>query len=224
MATIQTGNEGSFANARRWATQIFGKLTIPVFRVAQGQSTPPGMEIREPRDDSEWAEAAAGLDRFEAEWNLRRPETRASLRKRTERTFAGERFLRYFVAVQGDRIANGYELFEGARLQTLVVEHVPVALRALNLLLRVLPRDGELRASTLARVWYLPGRDDVARALWAHARSASAASGNAVSTQFDLRCPLRKLIPVRPWTPKATASVAVRSPLRLSEKRVLSPP
>jgi hypothetical protein len=32
------------------------------------------------------------------------------------------------------------------------------------------------------------------------------------------------VIPLKPWTPKGQTSVAVRSPVRLSEARLLSPP
>jgi len=224
VAAIQTGNEGSLANARGWATQIFGTLTLPIFRAAGGHPTRGGLAMREPRDDAEWDEVAAGLTRFEQGWNLRTPETGASLRARANRTLSGERLQRYVVAVEADRVVGGFELFDGGRLETLVFERLPLALRALNLLVRVVPREGELRLASLSRAWYLPGRNDVARALWANARAASARSGNAIGIQFDPRGPLRKLIPLRPWTPKGQVSVAVRSPVRLSEDRVLSPP
>jgi hypothetical protein len=184
----------------------------------------PGLEIREPQDDSEWDEAAEGLARFEAGWNLRIPRSGAVLRDRSALTFEGERVQRYFVAIERDRVVGGFELFEGARLQTLVFEHVPIPLRALNLLLHVLPRDGELRANTVSCIWYGPGREDVAKALWACACSEAAESGNAVGTHFDPRSPLRKFVPVRPWTPKGELSVAVRSPVRLSEDRLLAAP
>jgi hypothetical protein len=224
VAAIQTGNAGSVANARHWATQIFGKLTLPGFRVKSGYSPPPGIELREPQDEGEWDAAAAGLARFEDSWNLRTPETGTSLRERSSRTFDGELFQRYYVAVEGGEIVGGFEYQDGARLQTLLFEHVPLALRALNLVLRVIPRDGELRANTISRIWYDADRKDVARALFGHARSQAAETGNAIGTQFDPRSPLSEMLPVRPWTPKGTLSVAVRSPVRLSEDRLLSPP
>ena len=224
VAAIQTGNEGSLANARSWATQIFGTLTFPVFRAARARSTVRDLDVREPNDDTEWEEAARGLAGFEHGWNLRTPETGVSLRERAARAFDGRRMQRYFVAVERDRVVGGFELFEGGRLQTLVFEHLPPELRVLNLVVRVVPRGGELVQGSLSRVWYATGRDDVARALWGYASSAAAESCNAVGTQFDPRGPLRQLVPVRPWTPKGQVSVAVRSPVRLSEDPLLSPP
>ena len=224
LAGIQAGNEGSFANANKWATQIFGALLLPAFKVKPGASLPRGLELREPRDEAEWDEAAEGLAGFERGWNLRIPWTGAVLRERASRAFAGERLRRYFVAVESDRIVGGFELFEGARVEALFFEHLPVALRALNLVVRVLPRDGDLRPSSIALVWYARGREDVGRALWASARSLAAETGNAIGLQFDRRSPLAPLFKVRPWTPKGELSVAVRSSVRLDEDRLLSAP
>jgi GNAT superfamily N-acetyltransferase len=222
-AAIQDGNEGSIANARKWATQIFGKLVLAGFR-ASGRPPRSTLELREPRDPAEWDEAAAGLARFEEGWNLRTPETGTSLRERTERTLAGERFQQYYVAIEDGRQVGGYQLQEGGRLASLVFEHVPLTIRALNLFLRVIPADRELRSNGLSRVWFGPGRDDIAQDLWRHACSLSAATGNAIGTQYDARGPLGKVYPLRPWTPKGEITVAVRSPVPLPEDRLLSPP
>ena len=223
-ATIQAGNAGSFANARRWATQIFGTLTLPVFRAGKAPSPRAGMEIREPKDDAEWASAAEGLAAFERGWNLRTPETASTLRTRAERTVSGVRVNRYSVAVENGEVVGGYALFEAARLQIVVIEDAPASLRALNRIVRVLPSSGELRQAGISRLWFATGREDVGRALWAHARGAAADSGNALTTQYDARSPLDAVIPTRAWTPKTQVSVAVRSPVPLSEDHLLSPP
>jgi GNAT superfamily N-acetyltransferase len=222
-ATIQKGNAGSFANARRWATQIFGSLTIPVFRAGKLPS-PAGVEIREPDGDGEWDSAADGLAGFERGWNLRTPETASTLRARAQRSVAGSRVNRHFVAVENGEVVGGYQLFEGARLQIVVIEDAPASLRALNRIVRVLPRSGELRQASVSHAWFAPGREDVGRVLWAHARGAAADSGNALTTQYDPRSPLAAVIPTRAWTPATQVSVAVRSPMPLSEDRLLSSP
>ena len=222
-AAIQTGNEGSFANAKRWATQIFGTLTVPVFRAGGEPSPARGLEIREPRDD-EWDAAAAGLAEFERGWSLRNPETGASLRERSAGAVSGDRLQRYQVAVGAGGVVGGFELFEQGRIQSVMVEHMPVSMRLVTRLLRMMPPDGEIRQASISRIWFAAGRDDVARALWTHARAIAAEGGNAIGTQYDARSPLRKLVPLKPWTPKGQVSVAVRSPVHLSEDRILSPP
>jgi GNAT superfamily N-acetyltransferase len=224
VAGIQSGNEGSLANARKWATQIFGTLLLPAFGVEAGAVPPEGPEIREPRDDPEWDEAAEGLAAFQRGWNLRAVRDGAALRERAGRAFQGERLQRYFVAVERDQVVGGFELFEGSRLDSLVFEHLPLALRVVNLVVRVLPRDGELRANALSAFWYAPGREDAGRSLWASARSLAAQSGNAIGLQFDPRGPLGALVRARPWTPKGQLTVAVRSPVPLNEERLLAAP
>jgi predicted N-acetyltransferase YhbS len=224
VAGIQAGNKGSFANANKWATQILGTLSLPGFKVTPDASTPRGLEIREPSGDAEWDEVAEGRAAFEQGWNLRVPLSGAELSERAGRTFEGEKLRRYFVAVEGGRIAGGLELFEGARIEALSFEHVPIALRAVNVFMRVFPRDGDLRPSSISAFWYRLGREDVGRALWAHARYAASGSGNVIGLQFDPRSPVAGLVRVRPWTPKAQLTLAVRSPVRLSEERLLAAP
>lgn len=223
VAAIQSGNEGSIANARKWATQIFGRQMIPVFKVAPKRAS-GSVELRAPVNDDEWEQVAAGLTAYEGGWNLRIPETAAEIRERLAKTPLDIPVQHAIVAVDGGRVVGGCELHEGGRLQTIVVEHMPLLLRAMNRVVRVVPRDGVVRVSAVARLWHARGREDVGRALWAHARSAAAEAGNSISAQFDPRGPLAKLIPVRPWTTKGTVTVAVRSPVRLSEERLLAPP
>jgi GNAT superfamily N-acetyltransferase len=223
VAAIQSGNEGSLANARKWATQIFGANVLPVFKVARDGPRGP-FNVRAPETDAEWEQVAGGLAEYERGWNLRIPETAAEIRERLAKTPLDVPVQRQFVAVEGGRIVGGCELHEGGRLQTIVVEHMPLVLRLVNVVARVVPKDRVVRVSALARLWHGPGREDAGRALWAHARFAAAEAGNAISAQFDPRGPLAQLIPVRPWTTKGSVTVAVRSPVTLSEDRLLAPP
>lgn len=48
VAAIQTGNVGSLANARHWATQIFGTLVLPVLRAGGTRSRRYPFEVRHP--------------------------------------------------------------------------------------------------------------------------------------------------------------------------------
>ncbi len=224
VAAIQSGNKGSFANAQRWATQIFGTVLLPAFKVGPNKA-PEGIEMREPQDDAEWEQVSAGLAEFEHGWNLRVPETAAQIRARLARTPLAEPVQSQVVAVEGGRVVGGCELHDSTRLTALVIEHVPPFLRAMNLFMRIIPPDRVVRNVAVARLWHVPGRPDVGRALWGHASAVSATRGaNAVSTQFDPRGPLAKLFPLRPWTVKGKLAAAVRSPVKLDEERLLGPP
>ena len=50
-------------------------------------------------------------------------------------------------------------------------------------------------------------------------RTVAESSGGLVGA-----APIARLVPTRPWTPKGVVSPAVRSPVRLSEEALLSPP
>jgi GNAT superfamily N-acetyltransferase len=219
VAAIQTGNEGSFANARKWATQIFGSLVIPLFDPIDRYEGPT---VREPADDGDWEAYAEGLAAFERGVNLRTPQTAASLRERASRTLDGERLRYAYVAVERGRVVGGIELFESGRLQTLVIEHLPPELRLLNLVLRLMPPEGELKETGTSSFWF--ERVEIGRSLWAFARAKAAERTNTVGTRFDPRGPLSAVINVRPWTPKGKIAIAVRSPVTLDEERLLSPP
>lgn len=223
VAAIQSGNEGSFANARSWATQVFGTVLLPAFKVGPSKA-PKGIEIRELQDDSEWEQVAAGLAEFERGWNLRVPETAVEIRDRLARTPFDTPVQWQFVAVEDGRVVGGYELHDNSRLSTLIIERVPPFLRAVNVFARIIPADGVIRNAAASRMWHVPGRPDVGRALWGHAGTAAAASGaNALATQVDPRGPVAKLLPIRPWTVKGKLSAAVRSPVKLDEERLLGP-
>lgn len=220
-AAIQVGNDASFANARGWATQIFGELTLSVIEAREREPNTRDSQVREVRDD-EWDEVASGLAEFERGWNLRTPETGSLLRERVERTLDGRRLSHYYVALAGGRIVGGFELFENSALQAFVVERLPAVLRVANVFLRFLPPGGEVRNSPVTRFWF--DEPEVGRVLWEYARFRGGEIGNAVGTQFDSRGPLAEIVRTKRLRPKGTLTVAVRSPVELSEERLLSPP
>ena len=57
-----------------------------------------------------------------------------------------------------------------------------------------------------------------------HGRGADEYDLLGLADVLDPRGPLRTVIPVRPWTPQGQLSVAVRSPVPLSEERLLAAP
>jgi len=221
LAAIQSGNEGSFANAKHWAKQIYGAMVLPGFRA--GGTPPAGFEFREPRDDAEWDQVAAGAAEFERGWNFRIPETATDIRERLARTPIDVPVQSQIIVVEGGVVVGAVELHHSGRVQTMLFEHVPAFIRLANLFARVIPKDHELRPVVASRLWHAPGREDVGRALWAYAGHAAATSGNSLATQLDPRGPLSRIVPVRAWTPEGKLSVAVRAPVTVTEDRLISP-
>ena len=110
-----------------------------------------------------------------------------------------------------------------AELIRLRVEHVPRPIRLANLALRVIPKDRVARHLVVHRLWFEPGAEAGARAAWEQARWAYRERANTILTWFDARGRVARVVPVRPWTPKTAAALAVRSSLRLDETRPLVP-
>jgi GNAT superfamily N-acetyltransferase len=221
LANIQSGNEGSFANARRWATHFIGQLATPPFGM-RGRAPRSPLAFRDAAG-GDWDAAAAGLARFEAGWNLRVPESGGSLEEWASVEVFGGRMRRYLVAVDGGEVVAGAGFVEAARVTTLQIEHLPPAIRVLNLALRVVPRDRVLRQIGMNRFWWADGREAAGGALLEHARWTLRDVGNAILVTLDLRGPLREVLPLKPWTPKAVGSVAIRSAVAVDESTLLAP-
>ena len=62
-----------------------------------------------------------------------------------------------------DRRLGGLGIHEEGRLESMLVERLPLPLRAANAVLRVVPRDGRMRNLIIDKAWFAPGRLDAAR-------------------------------------------------------------
>lgn len=103
------------------------------------------------------------------------------------------------------------------------VDHVPPAIRLANVALRVIPHDRVARQLVVHRLWFDRGAEAGARAAWEHARWAYRERANTILTWFAARGPVARALPVRPWTPKTTGSLAVRSSVTIDETRPIVP-
>lgn len=223
LAMIQTGNAGSFANARKWATQIFGRIVTTAHPMRSRPPRTGRYEIRE-ATEADWRRVADGVARFESGSNLRVRETAETLRAWTAAAPFGARFRHQLIAIdtRGHAVA-GAAVAVQAELMRLRVEQVPPAIRLANLALRVIPPDRIARQLVVYRLWFEEGAEAGARAAWEHARWAYRERANTILTWFDARGRVAGVLPVRPWTPKTTATLAVRSSVRLDETRPLVP-
>jgi hypothetical protein len=93
----------------------------------------------------------------------------------------------------------------------MVVEHLPLPLRAANALLRVVPRDGRMRNLVIDKAWFAPGRLDAARYLWEMTRWEWRATGTSLLLTHDPRSPVHQVVAARGWLPTTSATLAVRA-------------
>jgi hypothetical protein len=116
------------------------------------------------------------------------------------------------VTKRSRRLLVGLGIHQEGRLASLVVEHLPVPLRAANAVLRVVPRGGRMRNLIIDKAWFAPGQLDAARYLWEMTRWEWRAAGTTLLLTHDPRSPLHQVVAARSWLPTTSATLAVRSP------------
>ena len=217
VAYIQAGNAASLANARRWATQVGGRLVVTPVPMRRRPPRPrPGLTVR-PADGGELAEVAAAIDASYAGHDF--------ARRWDEERLAGWLAASplpdpvnhcLVVADSSGRLLGGLGLHEQGRLFSLVIGHLPAHLRAANTVLHVVPADGRMRNLVADKAWFAPGQLDAARYLWEVTRWEWRDAGTSLLLTHDPRSPVHDVVAARPWLPTTSATVAVcaRRPMR----------
>jgi len=219
-AIIQRNNIGSERAAGKWASQIMrGRLaSIPI---KMRSTRPAGPFIVRAVQPEDLAMVAERMNEFYREHNLYPPESAASLGDWLQRTPFGTRFRHYRVVTdKGGSLLAGMAVTETCRLRTTRVTHMSAVLRMLNLIFRVIPRSGQLRALTVSRAWYAPGRPEAMGHLLETARWEWREVGTTLVVFTDVRGPMMKICRVRPWTGSMIAGFALRAPVKSSEDRL----
>lgn len=224
VANIQRGNEGSLANARRWATSFTEPhVSVPLPMRGRAPRLPAGLVVRD-AVAADHAAIVAGVGAYAGERNLSRVWTEESLGAWLAASPLNDPVDHYRVAVDahGDVVA-GLALREEGRMRSLELVRVPAAIRAANLLLRVLPPDGVMRNLTVEHLWCAPGRLDAAAALWEETRWSWRERGSNLLITIDGRDPVRGVLGLRPWTPATSFVTAVRAEPALDPARLVEP-
>jgi GNAT superfamily N-acetyltransferase len=224
LANIQSGNEGSLANARKWASQIGGKIIVSPCRM---RIAPPpkrsGVTVRAATPDDLGA-VAAGMNRFYEGYNLYLPATAESLAAWLTRSPFPTPFRHCVVAVSATgEILAGSLLTEEYRLRIMEVSAMPGWMRFVNRFVGVVPADGILREVNVNQFWFAAGHIAAARHLWETLRYEWRDRGSAMMAFYDPRGPLPDVFRQPPWMPKGTSTVVVNAPTPMRDGTLLSP-
>ena len=109
------------------------------------------------------------------------------------------------------RLLAGLAIREEGRIASLVVDRLPLPMRAANALLRVVPPDGRMRNLVVSQLWFVPGRIDAARYLWEMTRWQWRDAGTSLVAAYDPRSPVRQVVAAPPWVPMTSSTIALRS-------------
>lgn len=222
LADIQTGNVGSTANAKKWASQIAGRVvTSPATMRGKPPRPNPGIRVREATGDDLEA-ITQNLNTFYQDYNFFHPQTPQSLRAWLDKTPFPQPVNHYLVATDSaNRLLAGLAIAEEWRLMSFYIEKAPLSVRLANLLLKVIPPDKEMRALQTDMLWFAPGQLEAARHLWQTVRWEWRDRGSSLLANFDPRSPIPQVIQQPAWMPTTSVSLALRSPVPMSESRLL---
>lgn len=224
LADIQQGNVGSLANARKWASQIGGKIiTCPMPMRTKPPAPLPGITMRAAREE-DFAGIVQNLNAFYQDYNFYRPQTLVTLQTWLQTTPLPTPVNHYFVATDSaNRLLAGIGVREMGRMMSLYIDKVPPLINFANLFLKVIPADQHMRYLQVEKLWFAPGQRDAARHLWQTIRWDWRDRGTNLVCNYDPRSPLTEVLQIPFWMPTTSLSVALRSPVPMSASRLLDP-
>jgi len=195
MATIQQGNTGSFANARAWSSQLSRPLIMlpmpmrksPPSGAAAGRVRPAG-----PKD---LAAFAGGSNDFHDHFDLWSPADEESLAGWLAASPVSDPVRKLWVIedAAGNLLA-GLGTSESRRVSTEYIDHMPVGMRALNLVLRIVPRSGSVDYPAVSKLWFKSGNESAARTLFETVRWEMRTLGEGVACTFDPEGPTARMV------------------------------
>lgn len=226
VAAIQAGNAASEANARSWSTQTLGTLVVTPSPIRGSPPRPgagAGVSVRRAQS-SELGELSERIESFSAEHVLSPAVDEHTLARWLDIRVAGQPLNHYFVAVDDTgRLLAGLGIEEEARLSSLEVVRMPVALRVAARLLKVVPADRRMRNLVVRMPWFVPGQGAAARYLWEYLRWEWRDRGSSLVTTLDATSPLTTMLYAPRWMPRTTLRIVGRSDTPLPEGRLISP-
>jgi ribosomal protein S18 acetylase RimI-like enzyme len=217
-AAVPQGNVGlTLAQAHDCQTTgpIQGGI-VPMLRSAPKSTT--ALEVRAV-DQDDLAEVAHGMNQFYRKHNLWSPVTPSTLDDFQNTSVAGIRPNRLYVVARNHRIVGGLSLSNRTQLIRMKITNIPGYAKLLGALLRLLPRDGVLRALTVRHVWFADGELEAVRYLWNYLRHSLRDQGDALGVAYDPRDRLADVFQIPFWLPMFKACYIVRASTALDPDR-----
>jgi GNAT superfamily N-acetyltransferase len=224
IATIQQGNVGSFANARSWATQMSRPMLTMV--VPMPKSPPAGASAGRvrPARPEDLAEFAVRYNVFHEDFDLWSPAGEEGLARWLAASPVAETINGLWVVEDAaGNLQAGMGVTDTRPITTTHVDSMPAVMRALNLLVRLVPSSGTVDALTVSRPWFQTGRESAARTLFETVRWELRSRGDAVSCTFDPLGTAARMIPRPRLQMTSKLSLAVRTPATLRPERFIAP-
>lgn len=216
-------NHASRAVATKWCREFVEPLPTAIMPTRMyPPKTLRGITVRE-LEPHEYAEFAAKQNTFFQSYQLYKPITADSIATCTGIAPVGLRVYRYFVALDsaGHCLAGARTWVRGL-LKVDTFNHPPPALRIINRLVHLLPKDFVIRDIAVTGFWYEPNQMEIAQHFWDMLRWHCKAYGTTMGISFDARDPTRNAVKLKPWhQPRIEIAYAINGPTPLDRARLL---
>lgn len=213
-----TDNTASINTMKKWCKQFFSPLAVAIRPMRRSPPEPlPGITVR-PAEARGLPEIAEKSNRFYADYNLYPPLSPEKLATLLNGTF---NVYHYRVAVDGrGNIVAGVMLSERGKLMVEEFRNVPLPLRLMNTVMRLIPDDNRLRLLEAGFLWFdqLPA----AQYLWEHVRWDFRQQASSISAPHDPRSPLKDVFQIKPWhVPKVKLILAINGPVMMDNGKLV---
>lgn len=210
-AAIQSGNEASMAGARRWSDRTLGTVRVtPVPPPRRAPRPVPGLEVR-PAGPGDLETVATGIRSTARDLALAPVTTADELAAWLAVEVNGVPVHEYVVAVDAaGTVVAGLGIEDEGSVQALEIVALPLAVRAANLALRVVPHDRMMRNLNVRLPFVTPGQEAAARHLWQSVRWRYRERGSSVVTAFAPGSPVARALRSPAWLPSTGLDVVVR--------------
>ncbi|HEX5149160.1 MAG TPA: hypothetical protein VFW02_08770, partial [Candidatus Limnocylindrales bacterium] len=118
-------------------------------------------------------------------------------------------------------VLAGLGTSEVRKVSIVYVDAMPVVMRAINAVIRVVPAGGRMEQIAVDWMWFRAGAEAAAHALFETVRWEARNTGNVLLASFDRRSPLRRMVNAPFWLPQTQFSLAIRSPEPIRPDRLI---
>lgn len=221
---LAVNNDASRATASKWAREFFEPLEATILQTKQSAPRAmAGITLR-PALPDDYAQIVERQNTYYADYNMYTPLSLSSLEQILTYSPGSSPIYHYWIAEnkQGDILA-GALLRQRGLLMVEKINGLPLPLRLLNMLARIVPSDNILRGISVATIWFdtnhLPASRYFVQALRWHARDL----GSTLTFSYEPRNPVAELLRSRsPLQPRFKIAFAVRGPVLMSPERLIA--
>lgn len=203
LATIQSGNAPSIANARRWAKTFVSPFRLATFKPIAKLSDMP-YEVQTVTDET--IGICERINDFKSRhFDVFSPYTLETFKQWLNHQMGANHHL-LLVDDNGEARA-GISVAENFKTSEIEILKMPSVLRVLNKFVKMIPPDGIMRVLALGDLWY--DSPEHGRLLFQHVRHQWYGKANIINVFYDPKGPYPEIYRPRFWESQVSGQIAI---------------